>query len=576
MGVEVRMPQMGESVTEGTILKWLVKEGERVEKDQPLFEISTDKVDAEIPSPSSGVLERIDAPEGTTVEVGKVVALLSEGESAPSKGKSAKPEPVKPAPVKPAPVKPEPAKPATAAAPSAKPAAPKPASPKPAPKPAAAAPPGPPSEGALVKMPQMGESVAEGTIIKWLVRVGDRVEKDAPLFEISTDKVDAEIPSPEAGVLAEILVGEGETVEVGRAVARLGGAAAGAGSAAASEAGAIAAASRTPEAPRPASKGEFPATPPAAFPPAASVGRDIRSSPLARRIAREQGIDLKAVEGTGRGGRVSKKDVLALAGGPGSGGATPSTAAVSAAGLPAGRAGVEFAAGEESVTQPMSNMRKKIAEHMTASKRTAPHVLTVFEVDVTRAERIRAAAKAAFEARHGARLTLTTMVVHAIVPVLLRYPVLNSSVVGETVVYHKGIHMGVAVALDEGLIVPVIKGAERLGIGEIARSLQDLSGRARSKKLVPDEVHGATFTITNPGIFGGLFSFPVINQPNVAILGVGGSKKRPVVVDDAIAIRDIVYFSLSFDHRAIDGAVADQFMSEFRERIENFPEEALA
>jgi 2-oxoglutarate dehydrogenase E2 component (dihydrolipoamide succinyltransferase) len=221
-------------------------------------------------------------------------------------------------------------------------------------------------------------------------------------------------------------------------------------------------------------------------------------------------------------------------------------------------------------------MRRKIAEHMTASKRTSPHVLTVFEVDVTRAQRLREAQKQAFESRHGARLTLTTMVVHAIIPPILRFPVVNASVSGASIVYHKAVNVGIAVALEDGLIVPVIKTAERLGIGEIARAIQDLSQRARAKKLVPEDVQGATFTITNPGPYGALFNFPVINQPNVAILGMGGARKRAVVVDDAIAIREIACFSLSFDHRVIDGAVADQFMASFQERIERFPEEALA
>jgi 2-oxoglutarate dehydrogenase E2 component (dihydrolipoamide succinyltransferase) len=230
---------------------------------------------------------------------------------------------------------------------------------------------------------------------------------------------------------------------------------------------------------------------------------------------------------------------------------------------------------EESVAVPMSTMRKKIAEHMIRSKRTSAHVLTVFEADVTRAQRIRAARKTEFENRHGARLTLTAMVVHSVVPAILRFPGLNASVVEDTIVYHKAVNIGVAVALEDGLIVPVMRRAERLGIGEIARSLQDLSARARAKKLVPDEVRGATFTITNPGPYGALFNFPVINQPNVAILGMGGARKRPVVVDDAIAIREIVHFSLSFDHRAIDGALADQFMAFFKERIESFPEEVL-
>jgi 2-oxoglutarate dehydrogenase E2 component (dihydrolipoamide succinyltransferase) len=536
MALEVKMPQMGESVAEGTILKWLVKEGDAVEKDQPLFEISTDKVDAEIPSPAAGVLARILAPEGTTVEVGAVVAeLAGAGEEKPAPRAARAPG-----------AKAAVAPPPREAAP--KPAAREAAKPAPTARPTAAAEPAESASGAPVVMPQMGESIAEGTILKWLVKVGDRVEKDAPLFEISTDKVDAEIPSPESGILTEILVGEGETALVGRTVARIGGAAGAA-----------------PEASMPK------AASPSSTPPAG----DLRSSPIARRIAREHGVDLAAVQGTGREGRVSKKDVLSYVEGGGArrGGAPAEMPAPPTP--PSEPSRIVFPPGEETVVRPMSIMRRKIAEHMVASKQTSPHVLTVFEIDVTRAERVRAARKDEFEARHGARLTLTTVAIHSIIPAILRFPVLNASVSGDSIVYHRGINIGVAVALEDGLIVPVIKGAERLGIGDIARALQDLSGRARAKKLVPDEVQGATFTITNPGPYGALFGSPIINQPNVAILGMGFAKKRPVVIDEAIAVRDIAYFALSFDHRAIDGAVADQFMAYFKERIEAFSEEVL-
>jgi len=427
-----------------------------------------------------------------------------------------------------------------------------------------------------VIMPQMGESVTEGTIIKWLVKVGDEVAVDDPLFEISTDKVDAEIPSPAAGVITEIIVPEGETIEVGKVVASIG------------DAGLKPAA--TMEAAPAGSSPESPAGKPNS--PVAAVGRpasdrvektestrpaastaNVRSSPIARRIAREHGVDINTVPGTGRSGRVSKKDVLAFVerGGPAAAPAGDMAAPSMIAPAP-----VSFPSGADSVSEPMSIMRKKIAEHMVTSKRTAPHVLTVFDVDVSKAQKIRAARKVEFEARHGARLTLTTMVLHSVIPAILRFPVLNSSVDGESIVYHKSVHFGIAVALDDGLIVPVIRNAERLGLGELARSLQDLGGRAREKKLVPDEVQGATFTLTNPGPFGALFNFPVINQPNVAILGMGGAKKTPVVIGDAaVGIRDICHFSLSFDHRAVDGAVADLFMAYFKERLENFSEEVV-
>ncbi|MFH1679843.1 MAG: dihydrolipoamide acetyltransferase family protein [Candidatus Eisenbacteria bacterium] len=449
-----------------------------------------------------------------------------------------------------------------------------------------------------VKMPQLGESVAEGTIIKWLVKEGDRVEKDAPLFEISTDKVDAEIPSPESGVIAKILVSEGTTVEVGRAVAELSPGKESGEPEAEKKTGkpekkpsekvtpvsqprakkrAAPAAARPRPAPSTAAAPSSEAGAPIKMPQMGSSAASVRSSPIARRIAREHGVDIARIQGTGRDGRVSKKDVLAFVDGEEPGAAA---AAAPASGAPAPPAAPEaqapaFPAGEDSFAEPMSIMRKKIAGHMVMSKRTSPHVLTVFEVDITRVQRLRAARKSGFESRHGARLTLTAMAVHSVVPAILRFPVINASVSGDSIVYHRPVNIGVAVALEDGLIVPVIKQAERLGIGEIARALQDLSIRAREKKLVPDDVQGATFTITNPGPYGALFNFPVINQPNVAILGMGGARKRPVVVEDAIAIREIVCFSLSFDHRAIDGAVADQFMAFFKERLESFPEEVL-
>ncbi|MFH1279798.1 MAG: 2-oxoglutarate dehydrogenase, E2 component, dihydrolipoamide succinyltransferase [Candidatus Eisenbacteria bacterium] len=540
MSKDVVMPQMGESVAEGTIIKWLVKEGDLVAKDDPLFEISTDKVDAEIPAPESGVVAKILVPEGETVEVGMVVATLStEGSASAEASASAKASAGRPVAKKPVP-----------ASASAKASADKPAPPA-------------PDEGHPVMMPQMGESVAEGTIIKWLVKEGDRVAKDDPLFEISTDKVDAEIPSPEAGVLTKIVTREGETIEVGKVVAYIGG---GASASAEASASAKASADKSLEEAMPAPK---PDAPPAAI--SSSSSSDIRSSPIARRIARERGVDIARVPGTGRGGRVSKEDVLQFvesgtpSAAPGTGDAPASEPAAPSAPVMKG----------DSV-EPMSIMRKKIAEHMVMSKRTAPHVLTVFEIDVTEAQKIRAAHKEAFEARHGARLTLTAMVIHSVVPTLLEFPVVNASVKGEEIVFHKDVNIGVAVALEDGLIVPVIRNAERMGIGEIARSLQDLAVRARSKKLAIDEVRGSTFSITNPGPYGALFNFPVINQPNSAILGMGESKKRPAVVGDAIGIREIAHFSLSFDHRLIDGAVADRFMAAVKARLEDFPGEVFA
>ncbi len=454
-----------------------------------------------------------------------------------------------------------------------------------------------------VVMPQMGESVAEGTIIKWMVKPGDQVEKDDPLFEISTDKVDAEVPSPVSGILTEIIVPVGETVEVGVKVAIIEGAGttAGAAGTAAGNAGTAAstpaaAPSRTAApAPAPAATASAPtATSPApAARPATTDGRTIRSSPVARRLAREKGIELAAVRGTGRGGRVSKKDVIAYL--ESGGGAARPVASASAApsGAPPppppegfldpGARGIglqpvlDFAGDAESAVHSMNQMRRSISEHMVASRRTSAHVGSVFEFDFSRVYDLRKKWKADFRSRHGANLSVTTFMLHAIAPALRAWPIVNASIINETEIeYHRHVNLGVAVALPDGLIVPVLRHVERKGIGEIARELADLGERARSRKLVPDEVAGSTFTITNPGIFGALFGIPVINQPNAAILGMGGVSKRVVVTkDDAIAIRPVAYICMSYDHRIIDGAVADQFISDLKNRIENFPEEVL-
>ena len=470
-----------------------------------------------------------------------------------------------------------------------------------------------------VTMPQMGESVAEGTIIKWMVKPGESVEQDDPLFEISTDKVDAEVPSPASGVLSEILVPEGETVEVGALVAVISAAGSAPAPSAAEAPDAVPAAAAPvappaapPEAAPPADPAAPPAAPaappaapaappaaPAAPPPAAAVSaasEKVRSSPVARRLARENNIDLSAVPGTGRGGRVSKGDVLAIVEGgaqipaaqasPASPGqAAPASAPVAPEGFldPGGRGiGIqpELTYGEEAETivHPMTNMRRLVAEHMVASRRTSAHVGSVFEVDFSRVYQIRRKWKGDFQARHGANLSVTTFVLHALAPALRAWPIVNASVVDEVnIEYHRHVNLGVAVALSDGLIVPVIRNLEQKGLGAIARELADLGERARTKKLLPDEVAGSTFTLTNPGIFGASFGMPVINQPNVAILGMGGIQKRVVATEeDAIAIRPIAIFCMSFDHRIIDGAVADQFLADVKEKIENFPEEVLA
>jgi pyruvate dehydrogenase E2 component (dihydrolipoamide acetyltransferase) len=440
-----------------------------------------------------------------------------------------------------------------------------------------------------VIMPQMGESIFEGTITKWLKKPGDKIERDEPLFEISTDKVDAEIPSPAAGVLKEIKVKEGQTVPIQTVVASIDAA----GSAEASPAPAPAKAEPPKAAPAPVAKPEAPkpsaapAGPPTAQPTAAAAsappqktdanGDKIRSSPLVRRMARENNIDLSQVTGTGAGGRISKQDILAAA----EGGSQPAPAR-SAAPPPAGGAPASGATpsayprermyfGHYEV-QPMSNMRQKIAEHMVLSKKISPHVYSVEEVNVSGIAALRAKSKAKFEQESGTKLTFMPFFIRAAVEALRAFPTVNSSVDGTNLVLHKECNIGIAVALDWGLIVPVIKGAEEKNFFGLARAVTDLAERARSKKLKPDEVMESTFSITNPGVFGGLMGLPVINQPNVAILGLGTIEKRPVVIDDAIAIRSMVYLTLSYDHRAVDGAIAHQFMGHVKHTLENWTE----
>ena len=448
-----------------------------------------------------------------------------------------------------------------------------------------------------VIMPQMGESIFEGTITKWLKKPGDKIERDEPLFEISTDKVDAEIPSPAAGVLKEIKVKEGQTVPIQTVVASIDAT----GSAAAAPAPAPAKAEAPKTAAPPAAKAEAPkpsatpAPPRPAQPTAAAAsappqktdanGDKIRSSPLVRRMARENNIDLSQVAGTGAGGRVSKQDILAATQGGSSAGNAPAqgTAPARPAGPPPAGGALASGAMESAVprermyfghyeVQPMSNMRQKIAEHMVLSKRVSPHVYSIEEVNVSGIAALRAKSKEKFEKESGTKLTFMPFFIRAAVEALRAFPTVNASVDGTNIVLHKECNVGIAVALDWGLIVPVIKGAEEKNFFGLARAVTDLAERARSKKLKPEEVTESTFSITNPGVFGGLFGLPVINQPNVAILGLGAIEKRPVVIDDAIAIRSMVYLTLSYDHRVVDGAVAHQFMGHVKHTLENWTE----
>jgi pyruvate dehydrogenase E2 component (dihydrolipoamide acetyltransferase) len=443
-----------------------------------------------------------------------------------------------------------------------------------------------------VVMPQMGESIAEGTITRWMKQVGETVQRDEPLFEISTDKVDAEIPSPSAGTLVEIKNQAGETVPVNQVVAVLeteagAAAAAPAPKAAEPKAEAKPAPAAAPAPPKPAAPAPAPAAAPATPPtpaPAASAAESAEGSfvsPVVRKIAAEHGVDPAQVPGTGAGGRVTKKDIqdFVAKGGrpaPAPAPAPSAPAAPKAAPAPAPAApAVTFPAGARTERQAMSPMRKKIAEHMIESRRTSAHVHSVFEVDMTRVVSLRSKYKGLYEERHGTKLTLTPFFVKAACDALRAWPILNSSVEGNEVVYRKDLNIGVAVALDWGLIVPVVRNADQLSIAGLTMKVNDLAERARTKKLVPDEVQGGTFTITNPGIFGGLFGLPIINQPQVAILGIGGIEKRPVVIDDAIAIRDRMYMSMSYDHRVVDGAVADQFLAHVKKVLQEFDESLL-
>ena len=478
-----------------------------------------------------------------------------------------------------------------------------------------------------IVMPQMGESIFEGTITKWLKKPGDKVERDEPLFEISTDKVDAEIPSPSAGVLKEIKVGEGKTVPIQTVVGVID-AADGAAAAKAPAAAAPAKAQEPPKAaapaPAPAAAKPAVAAPPpppartAAPAPAASgqatsparpAGERIHSSPLVRRMAKEHGVDLAAVPGTGAGGRVSKQDIEAFIAGGAPSGASAEAAEASEDFAPAAPAapaqapppraaaptqvpppptsgGQTHVAFESAVprekmyfgnyeVQPMSIMRQRIAEHMIASKHVSPHVYSVDEVDMTKVAALRAKSKDEFEKRYETKLTFMPFFVKAAVAGLRAYPTMNASLDGTNVILHKEINIGIAVALDWGLLVPVIKSADEKNILGIQRTMNDLAERARTKKLKPEEVQESTFSITNPGVFGGLFGLPVISQPNVGILGLGMIEKRPVVINDSIAIRSMCYVTLSYDHRVVDGAIAHQFLHKVKDTLENWSEPLL-
>jgi len=419
-----------------------------------------------------------------------------------------------------------------------------------------------------VVMPQMGESIVEGTLTKWLKKAGERVERDEPLFEISTDKVDTEIPSPAAGTLAEIMVEEGKTVGINTVVGRIdeaGGAAQASAQAQPKQAPAAAA----PPPPAPAAPAP---PPPTAAPEPAELGP---LSPLVRKMAREMNVDLAQVRGTGAGGRITKQDMEAYIAQRGQAPAAPAAAAPAPVQAPSPAAPLPPAGAPKTRIEPLSNMRQKIAEHMVMSKRTSPHVTTIHRVDMTKVAKMRERYKAQFQASYGYSLTYLPFIARACVAALRQYPLLNASLDGNNIIYHNEIHIGIAVALENGLIVPVIRNSDEKNIAGLQRSIVDLAARARSRQLKPEEIQGGTFSITNFGSFGSMVGTPIINQPQVAILGVGTVDKMPVVVDDAIAIRSICHLSLSFDHRLIDGALADQFMTKVKQVLEGWSEEVL-
>ncbi|MCK9913729.1 MULTISPECIES: 2-oxoglutarate dehydrogenase, E2 component, dihydrolipoamide succinyltransferase [Microbacterium] len=560
MSTSVVLPALGESVTEGTVTRWLKQVGDTVAVDEGLVEISTDKVDTEIPSPVAGVIEEILVQEDDTIEVGAVLAKIGDGSAAPA----AAPAPETAAPAaesKPAPV-------AETPAPAAEPS--------PAAAPAAAAPTA--SGGKEVVLPELGESVTEGTVTRWLKQVGDSVEVDEPLLEISTDKVDTEIPAPFAGVLQEILVQEDETVAVGAALARIGDGAS--APAAAPEAPAAAPAAAAPAAvpapapvaapaPAPAAAAPAAASPvaapaPVVAPAAAASGDDVSYvTPLVRRLAQQQGVDLATVKGSGVGGRIRKEDVLKAA--------ESATSAPAAAAVAPAAPTLEVSP-LRGTTQPMSRLRKVLAERAVASMQATAQLTTVVEVDVTDLATFRDAVKGDFQAKTGQKLSFLPFFALAAAEALQAFPVINATVDGDQIVYPASENLSIAVDTERGLLTPVVRDAGSKNVAQIAAEIADLAARTRENKLKPDELGGGTFTLTNTGSRGALFDTPVVFLPQSAILGTGVVFKRPGVVKvggvDAIAVRSYVFLALSYDHRVIDGADAARFLGAVKARLE--------
>ncbi len=564
MTFSVTMPALGESVSEGTVTRWLKAEGDHIAVDEPLLEVSTDKVDTEIPSPVAGVLQKIVVGVDQTVPVGAELAIIADsaGASAPAPASAAATPP--PAPVAPVVVE----TPAPVAAPVVE-------TPAPVAAPAASS-----ASGTVITMPALGESVSEGTVTRWLKSVGDSVAVDEALLEVSTDKVDTEIPSPVAGVLLAIDVPVDTTVPVGARLALIGAAGGAVASTPAPAAPAPVAAAPVTPPPAPVVAAPVVAAPVAAAPvspppapvatPAAPLPQpaDAYVTPIVRKLANDLGVNLASVKGTGIGGRIRREDVEAAA--PR---AAAPVASASAPQAPRAAAPVVAASPLRGTTVTMSRLRKVIAARMVESLQVSAQLTTVIEVDVTKIARLRDRSKATFEAREGVKLSFLPFFAVAACEALKQHPVLNSSVEGDQIIYHGAEHLGIAVDTERGLLVPVIHNAGDLNMGGVARKIADLAARTRDNKVTPDELGGGTFTLTNTGSRGALFDTPIINQPQVAILGLGAVVKRPMVVrgDDggeSIAIRSMVYLGLSYDHRVVDGADAARFLVTLKERLE--------
>ena len=555
MSFSVTMPALGESVSEGTVTRWLKNEGDMVAVDEPLLEVSTDKVDTEIPSPVAGILTKIVVGVDQTVAVGAELAVIAD-----SAGASA------PAPVA-APA--APVAPPVVAAPVAAPVAPTPPPAAPVAAPASS------GGGTVITMPALGESVSEGTVTRWLKNVGDSVAVDEALLEVSTDKVDTEIPSPVAGTLLAIDVAVDTTVAVGARLGLIG--VSGSAPVAATPPPAPAPVAVAPVAPTPAPVAAPVVVAPVAPVPVAAAApvsqpQDAYVTPIVRKLANDLGVNLASVRGTGIGGRIRKEDVEAAA--PRSAAAAvASPPASAAASTPSAPRPAAVASPLRGTTVTMSRLRKVIAARMVESLQVSAQLTTVIEVDVTKIARLRDRSKPTFEAREGVKLSFLPFFAVAVCEALKQHPVLNSSVEGDQIIYHGAEHLGIAVDTERGLLVPVIHNAGDLNMGGVARKIADLAARTRDNKVTPDELGGGTFTLTNTGSRGALFDTPIINQPQVAILGLGAVVKRPMVVKgedggETIAIRSMVYLGLSYDHRVVDGADAARFLVTLKERLE--------